>query len=84
MNDGMREASGSRKSVRGKSVPGVKYLEQAGRFRPWYPRLGLTEGGIDFDIQQDREQFDPGDAVHHAVVNLEDHHPATALEALDE
>src|ERR1039458_4993469 len=84
MNDGMREASGSRKDVQGKSVPGVKHLEQAGRLRPGHPGLGLTEGGVDFDIQQDSEQFDSGDAVHHAVVNLEDEHPATALEALDE
>ena len=46
------------------------------------PRLGLGHVGIGHEVEQHGEQAHPGDPVHHAVVDLEDHGPLPSGQAL--
>ena len=70
--------------IRGQATPGVEHLREASRLRPGRPRLRGRQGRVGLRVEEHAQQLDAGDAVDHAVVDLEHERPAPALEALDQ
>ena len=55
-----------------------------GGFGSGLPWLGHRHRGVGLEIEHHAKQLDAGDAVDHAVVDLEHERPMAALETLDE
>ncbi len=84
MRNGSGKAAGSGQDIGGEAAPGVEDLCHGGGFRFGLPWLGRHNRGVGVEIEHHAKQLDAGDAVDHAVMDLEHERPLAALEALHE
>ena len=84
MQHGARKPARGGQDVGGKAAPGVEHLRHGGRFGLGFPWLGRRHRRVGLEIEHHAKQLDAGDAVDHAVMDLEHERPMAALETFDE
>ena len=84
VRDRSSKAFRGRKAVRQEPSPRVEHLHRPHRLAARRPRPRLADRRAGRQVHQHAEQFDAGDPVDHAVVDLEDDRPLPILEAFDE
>jgi hypothetical protein len=72
VGDGPGKPASRGQDIGGEATPGIDHQLRAVRFGSGFPGHGHPDPGVGLEVQHDAKQLDAGDAVDHAVVDLED------------